>query len=407
MSRTFLLLLLLGLVFRLAISTYIYSGDVNNHISWGKDMLKNGPAGIYSRDFMPIYGTLTPTYPPIPLFIFTLSQAAFNAVYSSAMYLNTHFSWFPSKTIWFLEDQNTLPAFHKIWAILADLGIAFLIYKRLGPWYASLGVLINPAFWYNSAIWGQIEAIPIFFVLASLMTLKKSPVISLLLITFALLTKQSSIIFMPIYFVLFIRLHSVKALLKPIFISLLFFGFAFLPFFQRGNVLTFPFTTYLEKIRSGSGSNYVTDHAFNLWALPTGLGKIPDTTTFWLGLPFVMWGYLFFFTWYLLILAKLKVSNIYLGAGLVVLGAFLFLTKMHERYLEPALPLLLLATSTHRLKAAFIGISAVSVLNLYHDWWAPRIPFLVSLLSSSTTVAILVLILVVSTATYLTTYAKN
>lgn len=407
MNRTFAFFLAVGFVFRLVISTYTYSGDVNNHVSWGKDMLRNGPAGIYSRDFMAAYGTMTPTYPPLPLFVFTLSQLAFDKTYSTAKFLNEKFGWFPSRTIWFLEDQDTLPAFFKIWAILADAGLAFLVYKRAGAWVAGLGVLFNPAFWYNSAVWGQIESIPIFFVLLSWVTLKNSFVISAMAMTLALLTKQSSIIFLPVYLILFIKLHPPRLLLKSALIGLITFWLAFLPFFRSGNLFSFPFTTYAEKIRSGSGSNYVTDHAFNFWALADGLGKKPDTSSFWLGLPYVFWGYLFFGGWYLVILTRLREANMYLSAGLIVLGAFLFLTKMHERYLEPALPALLVVSWSKSLRLAFVGLSGVSLLNLYHGWWAPRIPFLVSLLSSVTAITMLIIILMISSGIYLKTYVEN
>src|SRR3990167_5835544 len=192
-----MMLFILGLVLRLLLSTQIYSGDVNNHVSWGQDILKNGPVGIYEREFMSRYGTLTPTYPPIPLVLFTLSQGAFDWASRTAWDTNLKYPLFPSQIVWWLQDQDTQPAFHKVWAIAADVGIAWLIYittrKR---WLAAL-VLFNPAFFYNSASWGQIESVPVFFLVAAFLT--RRPILSATSFILALLTKQSSIIFIPLY----------------------------------------------------------------------------------------------------------------------------------------------------------------------------------------------------------------
>lgn len=387
MNKLLVFLLLLGLILRLVISVQIYSGDVNNHIAWGKDILKLGPRGVYGREFAIRYGTLPPTYPPIPLVVFTLSQAAYDWSYRTSWDLNLRFKIFPSNLIHFLEDQDSLPAFFKIWAILADIGIAWLVYK-FAPSFKLLAaslVLFNPAFFYNSAYWGQIDSIPIFFLLASFYALlwPKRPILSAILFILALLTKQSSIILIPLYSLAFVSRFSLKTVTFSIIASLLVFWLSFIPFYQSGNLISFPFTTYLNKIQTGSGSDYVTDHAFNFWALITGLGKISDVIPFWGGIPYVWWGYLFFA---ILLLGTLFIKPIF-AASLTPLAAFLFLTKMHERYLLPSLAFLLLAcTFRPKLFPAFIFLSLFYFLNLYHNWWAPRIPWLVNFISQTSVI---------------------
>jgi Gpi18-like mannosyltransferase len=306
-NHKLLLLLIAGLLLRLLISFQTYSGDVNNHISWGKDVLANGTQGIYGREFMPAYGTLTPTYPPIPIFLFTVSQALYDWTYNTSWYLNNTCKVFPSNFIFFLEDQDTLPAFHKLPAIFADIGLAFLTYllvkkivkkdnEKYGLFAASL-VLFNPAFFYNSAYWGQIEAIPLFFLLCSLYLLfyKENYLLNAFTFSLALLTKQAVIIFIPVYALLFYMKFGLLKSVKGVLVNILTFLLLFFPFYDKGSVLYFPFSTYWNKIQTGSGSDYVVDHAFNFWSLTTGPGKIHDYLVPFL-LSYRNWGYLIFFT---------------------------------------------------------------------------------------------------------------
>jgi len=385
-KRPWALLFLTGLVIRLIFSVQIYSGDVNNHVAWGKDILAFGPQGVYERSFEK-YGVMTPTYPPIPLFLFTFFYWLFDAVYKIAWNLNLSIKAFPSGLIWFLQDQDTLPAFLKIPSILSDLGIAWLVYlfggkllgKKASLWPKILAglVLFNPAFFYNSAFWGQIEAIPIFFLLASFYWLffRKKEFLPVVFFSLALLTKQTAIIFVPLFALGYWQKFGLKKAFSGLLVFLLFFYLLFLPFFKQGNLLSFPFSTYWEKIQSGSGSDYVTDHAFNFWVLISGLGKISDAKPFWLGIPFRAWGYLFFLIAMITIFGRLcfkkgKPKDFLFAAGLIPFAAFLFLTRMHERYLQPVLPFLLLLVPKNKIYSfSFFFVSCFYLFNLYHNWW--------------------------------------
>ncbi len=172
--RQLVFLLLLGLILRLVLSTSIYSGDVNNHVGWAKSILEEGSRGAYDRKYS---GILQPTYPPLALYSFVTSYWLYGQTYSLAETLNRSFAEFPSKVIWFLEDQDTMPAFHKIISMISDLGIAVLIYglsRRLfkassrAAYIAAAVYIFNPAVWYNSSLWGQLESPPIFWILLSL-----------------------------------------------------------------------------------------------------------------------------------------------------------------------------------------------------------------------------------------------
>lgn len=398
-NKILFLFLTAGLLLRLFLSIQIYSGDVNNHISWAKDSVNFGFSGMYEREFPSRYGTMTPTYPPITLFLFTIFYSLFNFLYKLSWSLNLSFSVFPSGLINFFEDQDTLPAFLKLPAIFADLGIALFVFmfvkkfvsNRKWPLIGASLVLFNPAFFYNSAYWGQIESLPLFFILASFYFLlyTKKLLISALFLIVALLTKQTSIIFVPVYALAFYNKFSLRDAIKALTASTLFFWLFFFPFYQKGNLFLFPFSTYLNKIQTGSGSDYVTDHAFNFWAVVSGFGKIPDSTAFLFGIPFSFWGYAIFISSFLVILYTMHIRKcspfqVLFGAGLIGFSAFLFLTRMHERYLEQALPfLLLISVIKVRYLWTFIILSLFYLVNLYHNWWAPRIDLFVNFLSNT------------------------
>lgn len=409
-NRFLLTLFLFGLILRLLISIQIYSGDVNNHIGWAKDALANGFSGIYSRSFEK-YGVMAPTYPPIPIFFFTLFYWLFTIVYGFALKLNLAIKFFPSRLIWFLEDQDIMPAFLKIPAILADLGIAYLVYlflKRLlgksaekWPMIGAGLVLFNPAFFYNSALWGQIEAGPLFFILASFYCLFfKESWRSVIFLALAILTKQTVIIFLPLFALVYYKKYGLKISLRGVFLLLLIFILFFLPFNQKGNRLAFPFLTYWNKIQTGSGSDYVTDHAFNFWALVTGLGKIPNWQPYWWGISYSIWGYLLFGIVMIIIFVPLlgkrvKPKNYLFAAALIPFAAFLFLTKMHERYLEPTLPFLLLLNGKKKFYLwSFLFVGFFYLVNLYHNWWFPGNSVFVNVFSNLTVIRGLIVLLI-------------
>ena len=188
------------------------------------------------------YGTLTPTYPPIPLYLFTAGYYLYDVTYKTAWKLNLSYKIFPSRFIIFLEDQDTLPAFLKLPGILADIALAYAIYlfcKKLYPGkrenLALLGsslILFNPAFFYNSAYWGQIEAIPLFFAVVSFYFFwyLDKPLEGALFFALSLLTKQSMIIFIPVYGLTYLKKYGGNVSIKSFLPFLSTFVLLFLPF---------------------------------------------------------------------------------------------------------------------------------------------------------------------------------
>ena len=118
----------------------------------------------------------------------------------------------------------------------------------------------------------------------------------------------------------------------------------------------------------------VSDYSFtslfasNLWGA-VGFW-IPDNTL-WNGLSYQIWGYILLASYWLIIgyyYFKKKLS-IYTLATLATLGFFFLPTRVHERYLYPAIVFLILITAYLRSRLLLIlaGIlSLLHLLNLYY-----------------------------------------
>lgn len=381
MSNKLLLVLALSLILRILISTSIYSGDLNNHVGWGRSIIAHGFADAYDRDYV---GIMQPTYPPVALYAFTTSVGLYQWLNGLIINFNKTIDIFPSQLVWVMEDQNVEPAFTKVITIVTDLGIGVLIYiftlrisqkKKFALLMCSLYVF-NPAVWYISALWGQIESVPLFFILLGIYYLRKNFVVSVIAITFAILSKQTSIIFLPFYIWIVYKKHGLSKSFQGLFIALITFWLMYMPFNSNPGNILFPVSVYINRLQTGSGSVWISDHAFNLWALYSRLEKIPDSTTI-IGIPTMIIGYIAFLIFSSFVFIKFirqKYSSIFIAMATVSLIAFMVLTKMHERYSSPAIPLTLLAAIKKPwLIFVYVIVSIAHLLNVYHEWYFPRI----------------------------------
>ena len=75
--------------------------------------------------------------------------------------------------------------------------------------------------------------------------------------------------------------------------------------------------------------------------------------------------------------------NLFLLLAVSSLLAFLFLTRMHERYLYPFFPYATLALGLiSNAWIPYIILSGTYLLNMYHLFWSPPVPFLETNLTS-------------------------
>jgi len=351
---------------------------------WAKDFLTRGPQNFYETQSSNVFATLTPNYPPLAVFIFVVMRLINPLIHNIYWWLNLNIPLIPSGLIFFLEKLVFLAALMKVPAILADLGIAFLIFlfaKKIIPKdkknqnIAISLILFNPAFIFNSALWGQIDSIPIFFVMLSAYYLlyTKRDIVSSILFTLALLVKPTALIFLPVYIILFIQKFGIKKSIINLFITNIIFCLFFLPF-------TFsPYKTYLNKILAAQSLPYVTNGALNFWVLIAGFRGIKDVAPFLLNIPYRYFGYFIvglinIFIILCLIKSKKITEDFFMALFVASFASFLFLTKMHERYsLLPLVFLLVYSFKKTKFTGWFIILSIISFINHYRNWAVPRI----------------------------------
>jgi Gpi18-like mannosyltransferase len=385
---------ILALTIRIFFSIGEAYGDINNyHIPWSNDVLKYGFSGFYDRNIKP--GTAI--YPPLAIYLFTISNL-FSKTYNKPIMdglwkLNITYPIFPSKIFSILNERQILLASMKMPAIFADMAMAVGIYfialkliknkKSKLPFLFFVSILFNPALIFNSAIWGQIDIIPFaFFIWAIYFLIRKRFSISSLLLLLSMLSKQTIIFILPIYAVLFIKQAGWKNVIKSSLLGLLVFFIFFLPFFQSGRLWLFPYSTYL-KIATLFGGDSMTAHAFNFWWL-TGFEQTKDTfyifgnITMGLLIQIIIIVEIVFLL-ILLIKKKSELKYSFLCMTILSLFIFLFSTRMHERHLLPAIPLLiLLSIIDWRVYFIFLFTSLFHLYNLYASWKFPKVSWIIA-----------------------------
>ena len=232
----------------------------------------------------------------------------------------------------------------KIVPNLFDLATALLIFVFARK-QASLKVALastalyafNPAIIYNTAVWGQFDAVYTFFLVFSVMlALKSKPVPSAVMFAIGLLTKPQGIALLPLIALLIYKKNGLRSLL-----------FSILAFAATVFVVVLPIEgisiSFLTNIYSSGYSyyNYGSVNAFNLWGL-LGLSWVHDGSLYIVG--WVLFGAFVAFTLYVLH-KRFNVSGDYLAifAAFMLLFCFFMLpTRIHERYMFPAISMLAL-----------------------------------------------------------------
>jgi Gpi18-like mannosyltransferase len=340
-----------------------YAGDVNNHIGWAQELNQNGFAGFYERTIPDIS---VPNYPPLAMFSFAFSEGLYQRVLSIFMVMNKSFGAFPSGLVWWIEQKNSLAMFMKIPAIAGDALLAFGvflfardIYKSKKAVLWSFAILINPALYYVSAVWGQIESLVMGLVLLSAyLGLQKKTFLSIMFFAFAALTKQTALWMLPIFFLLWIKdpIQTIKGIIG----SLLFSFLVYLPFY--GVSLRF-LGSYITTL-SGS-SNVTSDKAYNLWYFTSGMVSDSKIIGFLsirtISLLLLAISFLAILVWYKKNETK---TNLIKGLYLLSLSAFFLQTRVHERHLYPAVVLQMLINNRSSI-FGYIFLSIYFMVNLY------------------------------------------
>lgn len=406
---------LLALTLRLILAPIFHHSDADTIFYWGKYLWEK-------KDFLFFLGKAVPNampsaYPPIFYYLLFLWRGFYELIGNILWRLNLKIGLFPSNLIFWYQSYKIGVAFNKIPAILADLGCAYLIYKiakKIGKKESlvknvTILFLFLPASWYNSAYWGQIESIYSFFILLSFFLMLKD---KFLWATFSLaisaLIKPTGLFILPAFLIFAIKKKKIIDVFVAGLLGLVAAVISYFPF-QPLNTLCWSINFYFKSFRGEL--NYLVANAFNFWALIFGFDQRPDSATF-VGVPFRLWGFLLFSLLVIIISVrlgqKINTKQLILAAFLCAFAAFLFLPRMHERYFYTVLIFsAILGGLNKRWLYGFVLLSVVHFFNLYHFWWQPKIPFLITILSDLTLVRGIIVINLIIFGHWMINYLQN
>ena len=393
--RALLALLALGLALRAMLAFVVFpmqgfATDMAMFWQWAQALAAGGPSTFYAS-------VQSANYPPGYLYV-----------------------------LWLLGVIGQ-PGLLKVPAMLADVGIATLVYvlatrlrdRRAGLIAAALFLFV-PVTWYDSALWGQVDAVGTLVAVAALVLLVDGwSEAALATAALAVLVKPQYAITLGIVIPVVVRRHLVRqgsgprprlgARLRRLDTALggvltdqgprrlvssgVLAGIVglvvILPFdlvrYAPTSLADVPIIANVAGLaglfgRLGSEYSVLTANAFNPWALvgePSLRAVMAAASGSWLadslpvlgGLPAVTVGASLLAVVGALVVAGLLIRDgavpILLGFTILALAFFVLPTRVHERYLFPffATGAVLAAPSIGRL-AGFLGIGALTTANL-------------------------------------------
>ncbi len=292
-----------------------------------------------------------------------------------------------------LANADLVRALLKVPACLADLGIALLLFyegRRLfgGPRAVAASALyfLNPVSIYDSAYWGQVDAIHSAFLLLALILVNRqrfgwAGAASAL----ALCQKFQSIAFLPLIVLEVFRIGRWRATRSMLVGGLAAAASVFLPFVWSGSSVQVFQRAYVQTIGQYPD---VSRNAYNVWyilgvagapdsSIPLSIAKavadgrvsFPDDASWML---LLTWRRISLAAYCLCVAAVLSIYSLRPGviarfgaAGLLGLAFFLIPTEIHERYSLPVIAVLALwaVTGAWRERIFFL-LSAMLLLNL-------------------------------------------
>ncbi|RKY15909.1 MAG: hypothetical protein DRQ55_18940, partial [Planctomycetota bacterium] len=358
-----------------------FESDLGLYGAWATAMAEHGPGGFYdSVSFA--------DYPPVYLYVL----------------------W----AVGLLAGPGGDPGeLIKLPPILLDIGVGYVIYRLVRGWTwpgvrseklalaAAALYLFNPVSFYDSALWGQTDAAGALVLLLGLAALIRgnSEGAAALAAAAALVKPQFGVVLIPLVLFVLIKRHLLRPGSGPRhrpwaprpmadwlareqgWVRLLTaFTAAWVAFFA----LALPFgmgpLEYLERMFGTAGEyGYLTVNAYNVWALVSSEGApslaeafrwVEDTVPLVGPVGGVVFGAAALaagFLWGTLRAAARDDRWTLIVAAIVLAVAFFVLpTRVHERYIFPAIALMpLLAVVQRRWSIALLLLSVAAFINLH------------------------------------------
>mgnify|MGYP001563982456 FL=1 len=327
--------------------------DMSTWEAWSYRLVSLGPSNFYSYNYFSDY---FPGY----LYILWIAGGFYHLVFPNLSFADLKFE-----------------LMIKFITLGFDIATSYYIYKIVNKYSKKLSKLSallymsNPAVIFNSSIWGQIDGIFTFFIVYSshLLIEVKKPLKASFFSSIAFLIKPQSIALYPL-----IALEIFKSFRKNLLSSLLIILITpiifSLPFF-----ISNPIFGLINLFQNSTGVYpHISLFAFNFWGI-FGWWK-PDKDIF-LFFSYQAWGIILYILSMIIVLYpawknKLKPSQFYLACALSSMVFFIFLTRIHERYLFPFLAFILIASFVNKSKILtgfYFLISLTHFVNLWYVYY--------------------------------------
>lgn len=387
-NRLFFLFLFFALILRIFLLIWSLpfheNADLLRYEDWGRIAHIYGFADTYIATHLH-EGKTPNNQPPGSLYI---ASASFN-LYSEEVNIVSKLTHTLPGTFLVL-DRNLENTTFKIPSFITDIlmGLfAYLVVKRKTTQkqgiIAACFIWFNPIIFYNSMLWGQMDSINNFLFFCSIFLLiRKNLFWSIIFFSVSLFTKLSLLPFLPFYVLVLFFQFSYKKVLLYGFISIIFLIIFTIPI-SHTNLLWLP--QFLLSSSGGEGAN-ITIFAYNFWWVvlhPSLAGYTPNSFSQFIVWSYDVWGYGLFgmfslpLVWILFKKRnKLSSESIFGLFSLVAFLVFLFLPRMHERYLFPFFPLFATYVA-FRMKyvISFLLLILLNLSNLYVVWHPYPLPF--------------------------------
>ena len=357
-------LLVAGLIFRLILAAIPGTGfdiDLGTFSAWSGRLAEIHPWNFYSKDYFSDYA---PGYLYVLWLIGELNQVL-------------HFS------------PGTFEFVLKLPSIFADVGAAYFLYRflegqktemRLG---AAAIYLLFPAGLLIGPIWGQVDSISSFFIILCLYWISRDkPIPGAAAFVVGFVTKPQIIAALPFLAFWIMRRYPPQwskagatgvggPVIPILWLKIAAVGFGVLL------LLIFPFFPdapwdFIDHLRNSADvENYRVGSfwAYNFWGI---WDFFKADSTEYQGLTYQIWGLVLFASTTLAVLYTLRNAEgdwaLALGTALCLMAFYVFLTRMHERYLFPFFMPFLAACVLSRnpvLWGVFIVLGITQFLNLY------------------------------------------
>jgi glycosyl transferase family 87 len=322
------------------------------------DMVWNArrATAVYHVGLFNLYRVVPSDYPPVYLSILGIVGAFQN-------WLGLPQPPILTETVMTLDDP-TLMFLLKVFPVAGDLLLIGVVYAwlrrdRVWRWIIPGALAVTPALIFDSALWGQSDSLMVLLVVLSLIALNRDkPRAAWCFFAVGMLIKFQSVVILPLLLVLTFRRYGFRALAMGGVLALALMAALVLPFAVQSG----PEAALTPYVGAVGAYPAATVNAFNLWyiltphqpgtALPWPDDQSPDTLRLLGPLTMKQIGLLLMGSYALLIMAtawfRPDDRREFVLAAALYFAFFMLPTEIHERYLYPALVLLIAGIAQDR-----------------------------------------------------------